>query len=98
MKKLFYFVLAIAAQTVCAQQLENTTFDGTWVDCHPWEAGKFVSDVQGTQPSGWCVANVNGMSGLGATIVAAEEVGRKTTKTVKALSLRIPQIHFAIRK
>ena len=76
MKKILFIFMLAAAQTVCAQQLENTTFDGTWVECHPWEAGKFVSNAQGTQPSGWCVANVNGMSGMGATIVAAEEVGR----------------------
>lgn len=59
-----------------AQQLPNGTFDGTWVDCYPWEKGENVSKARGTQPSGWCMANVNGMGGLGATIVGAEGTGR----------------------
>lgn len=59
-----------------AQQLPNGTFDGTWVNCYPWEKGAKVSSARGTQPSGWCMANVNGMGGLGATIVGAEGTGR----------------------
>ena len=76
MKKILFIFMLAAAQTVCAQQLENTTFDGTWVECHPWEKGAKVSKAYGTQPNGWCVANVAGMGGLGATTVAAEETGR----------------------
>lgn len=59
-----------------AQQLPNGTFDGTWVDCYPWEKGENVSKARGTQPSGWCMANVNGMNGTGATVVGAEGTGR----------------------
>lgn len=59
-----------------AQQLPNGTFDGNWVNCYPWEKGAIVKSERGTQPSGWCMANVNGMGGLGATIVGAEGTGR----------------------
>lgn len=59
-----------------AQQLPNGTFDADWVNCYPWEKGAKVSSARGTQPSGWCMANVNGMGGLGATIVGAEGTGR----------------------
>ncbi len=59
-----------------AQQLPNGTFDGTWVNCYPWESGNYLTTKRGTQPSGWCIANVNGMNGMGATVVGAEGVGR----------------------
>ena len=71
---------AIAAMTFCsmanAQQLSNTTFDATWVKCYPWEKGSNSSTAQGTQPEGWCISNVRGMNGLGATTVGAEGTGR----------------------
>ncbi len=76
MKKVLFLIALAAAQTVGAQQLANTTFDGTWENCYPWEKGAKVTKAYGTQPSGWCVANVAGMSGLGATTVAAEGTGR----------------------
>lgn len=76
MKKLFFFLMLAATQFANAQQLSNTTFDGTWEKCYPWEAGSKVSKAYGTQPTGWCVANVAGMSGLGATTIAAEGEGR----------------------
>lgn len=59
-----------------AQQLPNGTFDADWEKCYPWEKGAKVKNDRGTQPSGWCMANVNGMGGLGATIVGAEGTGR----------------------
>lgn len=59
-----------------AQQLPNGTFDADWENCYPWEKGAKVKNERGTQPSGWCMANVNGMGGLGATIVGAEGTGR----------------------
>ena len=76
MKKLFYFVLALATQTISAQQLANTTFDADWVNCYPWEKGAKLTKAYGTQPEGWCVSNVAGMSGLGATTIAAVGDGR----------------------
>ena len=76
MKKLFFFLMLAATQFANAQQLSNTTFDGTWENCYPWEAGSKVSTACGTQPTGWCVANVAGMIGWGATTVAAEGEGR----------------------
>ena len=76
MKKFILFFMLAAAQTVGAQQLENTTFDADWVNCYPWEKGAYLTKAYGTQPSGWCVSNVAGMSGMGATTVAAEGTGR----------------------
>ena len=60
MKKAFsLFLLAAAVQTASAQQLANTTFDATWVNCYPWESGDYTSSARGTQPEGWCISNVS---------------------------------------
>ena len=59
MKKFILFFMLAAAQTAGAQQLANTTFDATWVNCYPWEAGAYVSSARGTQPEGWCISNVS---------------------------------------
>lgn len=80
-KKYMLVVLAAVMQAASAQQLSNTTFDGDWVDCYPWEAGAPVSTARGTQPRGWCVSNVS-QSAL--PIVASEDLGASGTgKSVK---------------
>ncbi len=76
MKKLFTLLMLGATMSVSAQQLANGTFDADWVDCHPWEKGAYLKSARGKQPQGWCMANVNGMGGLGATEVGSEGVGR----------------------
>ena len=87
MKKILFIFMLAAAQTVCAQQIANTTFDSDWEDCYPWEKGAKVSKAYGTQPTGWCVANVAGMGGLGATTVAAEGEGRSGSASDKSVVL-----------
>ena len=82
MKKVIFLFMLAAVQTVGAQQLANTTFDATWVACHPWEAGSTISASVGTQPNGWCIANVNGMNGTGKTIVGSEGTGRSGKSVV----------------
>ena len=78
MKKFFMCCAMMAAMSggAMAQSLENSTFDGNWVNCYPWEGNKKSSEAQGTQPSGWCIANVRGIGGLGATTVGKEGTGR----------------------
>lgn len=66
----------VAGGTASAQQLPNANFDGDWVGCYPWEKGAKVKNARGTQPDGWCMANVNGMGGLGATVVGAQDADR----------------------
>ncbi len=76
-KRLLSLVFAAGACfTASAQQLPNANFDGGWESCYPWEKGAKVKSARGTQPKGWCMANVNGMGGLGATIVGAEGADR----------------------
>ena len=36
MKKIFTSIFAVAAMTVCAQQLPNVGFENNWVDNYPW--------------------------------------------------------------
>ena len=86
MKKLFIVLCLVAfAMGVQAQQLANTTFDATWVDCYPWAAGKTTSTAKGTQPGGWCISNVPDASSLASLpILGLEETGANGTgKSVK---------------
>ena len=78
MKRILLSLALIAgmSMTARAQQLSNSTFDADWVGCYPWEGNKKSDTAQGTQPDGWCIANVRGMSGLGATTVGAVGEGR----------------------
>ncbi len=77
MKKLFTFIAVIClALNASAQYQVNGSFDGDWVKCYPWEGEGQSNSAQGTQPSGWCIANVRGMGGTGATTVGSEGTGR----------------------
>lgn len=85
MKKVFLlFVLAAAVQVSSAQQLPNTTFDATWVNCYPWEAGDYVSSARGTQPDGWCISNVS----QSALPIVGEEVTPGANGSGKAVKLK----------
>lgn len=66
----------IAGGSANAQQLPNANFDGAWENCYPWEKGAKVKSSRGIQPAGWCMANVNGMGGLGATTVGDKGADR----------------------
>lgn len=84
MKKIQIFcVLAACASAASAQHLSNSTFDATWVDCYPWEAGKTVSTARGTQPAGWCISNVS----QSALPIVGEEVTPGADGTGKAVKL-----------
>lgn len=67
-------LLALVANsfTAQAQQLPNANFNGKWVDCIPFVGSNETGKVQGTQPEGWIISNVNGYQGLGATIVGSQ--------------------------
>lgn len=59
-------------------QLKNTDFNGEWEVNRPWdsktEGGYWTPNKEGfVQPSGWVVANVSGIGGLGATIVGKQD-------------------------
>ena len=83
MKKFFILLILAAAQTASAQHLSNSTFDDTWVNCYPWEAGKTVSSARGTQPAGWCISNVS----QSALPIVGEEVTPGADGTGKAVKL-----------
>ncbi|MBQ6085046.1 MAG: hypothetical protein IJK94_00920 [Bacteroidaceae bacterium] len=76
-------LLGSLAVSASAQQLANTTFDATWVDCFPWEAGNYVSDARGTQPEGWCISNVS----QSALPIVGEEVTPGANGSGKAVKL-----------
>ena len=72
---------AICGVNAQAQQLQNPTFDGEWVDCHPWEKGDYNKDAFGTQPEGWCVSNVpNSMMPLVAEEIEGADGTGKAVK------------------
>ena len=73
MKKIFTLLLSCASLSVSAQQV-NGGFDETWVNCVPWTS-KNNTTAQGTQPVDWCVSNVIGLSGMGATTIASSSTG-----------------------
>ena len=92
MKKILLSLALLAGMSLAAQaqQLANSTFDDTWEKCYPWEGNEKSKTAQGTQPTGWCIANVCGMNAgilgyLGATIVGDQVTGR--TGSGKAVQL-----------
>ena len=77
MKKIFTLIACIVSLYASAQQV-NGSFDETWVDCVPWTSSNNTSK-QGTQPVDWCVSNVIGMGGTGATTIASQSIGYNET-------------------
>lgn len=63
--------------------LYNGSFNQDWVRNYPWDSknGFIVNDKMKdyVTPEGWCVANVAGMGGSGATQIAAKEVVDEAT-------------------
>lgn len=72
MNKWTLLALVATSFTAQAQQLPNANFNGKWVDCIPFVGSNETGKVQGTQPEGWVISNVNGYQGLGATIVGSQ--------------------------
>ncbi len=98
MRKKNLFLLVVAACTpmfVSAQQVDNSDFEGEWVDCAPWtylqgegtDGNTVSSHVVGTQPKGWVISNVAGMAStqmaLGATTVGEQVEGFNSESAVK---------------
>ncbi len=90
MKK-FYTIAAVAAViagTATAQdkpQFPNADFEA-WKDCIPWTSTGNTK-VKGTTPEYWCVSNVAGVGGLGATEIAKAVAGaNETDKAVKVFN------------
>lgn len=77
MKKIFTLLLCCASLSVSAQQVDGD-FDQTWVDCVPWTSSNNTT-AQGTQPVDWCVSNVIGISGTGATGTGATTIASSST-------------------
>lgn len=77
-------MLACGVSAAYAQQVPNGGFD-SWEKCYPWDSGKKGSTARGTQPVGWCTANVNGINGLGATVVSSEGVDSKGKASSKSV-------------
>ena len=78
MKKIYSILLSAAvlfsSSITSAQQLPNSNFDGSWVDCVPWTS-KNNKSKKGKQPENWCISHVIGMSGTGATEVGGQYSG-----------------------
>ncbi len=72
MNKWTLLALVATSFTAQAQQLPNANFNGKWVDCIPFIGSNETGKVQGTQPEGWVISNVNGYKGFGATIVGSQ--------------------------
>lgn len=85
MRKLLLAISAtslVSGSVMQAQQLPNANFDGAWVACNPWTTDPEAYpdrwdpaiDVLGTEPEGWCMANVMGMY-LGSFFLGSTQVG-----------------------
>lgn len=85
MRKLLLAISAtslVSGSVMQAQQLPNANFDGAWVACNPWTTDPEAYpdrwdpaiDVLGTEPEGWCMANVMGMY-LGSFFMGSTQVG-----------------------
>ena len=83
LKKLSLLALCCGL-TAQAQQI-NGSFDDAWETCTPWTNGG--SHAEGTQPQGWCAANVAGMNIFGwkgnTTVVSQVEGRNGSTAAVK---------------
>ena len=94
MKKSILFILMAVAQVINAQQLPNSTFDGTWEKCYPWAAGIKASTAKGTQPEGWCVSNVSDVKvsifSMNMPILGTESTGASGNgKSVKLTNSKV---------
>ncbi len=92
MKKKFTLlaVALLAAAGARAQQIQGT-FDETWQINRPWDSknGEYMSNL-GTgyvEPKNWCISNVSGLNGKGATCVGSKIAGRTGESTDYAVQL-----------
>ncbi|WP_297070850.1 calycin-like domain-containing protein [uncultured Duncaniella sp.] len=64
------------------QQLPNADFEGAWVDCVPWTSNNNAK-VKDSIPENWCISNVIGIGGTGATTVGGKDEGYNSASSVK---------------
>ena len=77
---------AMGLNATAQQQLPNSGFEEEWINCVPWTSLDNTT-VQGTEPEGWCVSNVIGMGGLGATTVGSKVEGYNSETAVKLTNM-----------
>ncbi len=99
MRSLYTIILGAAVLTstcisASAQQLSNGSFEGDWVTCYPWTSNNY-NKSQGTEPEGWVISNVVGVSagilaGQGKTTVGSEVTpGYESDKAVKLANQKV---------
>lgn len=76
---------AMGLNATAQQQLPNVGFEEAWVECIPWTS-KGDTKSQGENPTGWCVSNVIGMSGTGATTVGSKVEGYNDSQSAVKLT------------
>ncbi len=79
-----YSSLALLAFTLpaMAQQLPNNGFEDNWGNCTPWTSSNNTR-TKGTTPAPWCISQVIGLNGTGATQVGEEAAGYNSNKAAK---------------
>lgn len=75
-------IVAASALTANAQQLPNAGFEEGWGACTPWTPNNNTK-TEGTTPGSWRIAQVIGISGLGATTVGEKTTGYNSASAVK---------------
>ena len=63
-------------------QLPNAGFENKWGDCIPWTSTGNTK-AHGTTPSPWCISNVIGINGLGATMTGDKVMGYDSSGAVQ---------------
>ncbi len=88
MKKFYTPAVAVAliAGSASAQQLPNSDFEGSWVDCVPWNTAN-TTDKQGTVPENWCISNVvTPKMSAGNATVGGMSTGNESNSAVRVFN------------
>lgn len=73
---------ALTSLPANAQQLPNADFEGEWAACKPWTSSNNTKE-KGTNPDKWCISNVIGINGTGATQVGEKTEGYNSLSAAK---------------
>jgi len=85
MKKFYTALCAMAVTTMAfaqGQQVPNGGFEEAWGECTPWTPNN-TNKTKGETPASWCIAQVIGINGMGATIVGDKTEGHESSSAVK---------------
>lgn len=74
---------AMGLNATAQQQLPNSGFETEWIKSIPWITNNGNTKDKGTTPEGWCISNVIGINGLGATEVGTKDAGYNSNTAVK---------------